>query len=152
MGKLIFPSGGTTPEVQRTLRGGPCGTLRCGTLRCGGTNPRMVRPRGYRFQRPPAERSEVSPPSEARPSRRAKRGSTERREAAPRLRRAKRGRAKVIGRSPLQQAKLGNFRARNQFRGTKLVISAPETNSGTITEFRGTIPGYECVWYACVKK
>ena len=39
-------------------------------------------------------------PSEARPSRRAKRGSTERSE---RLRRVKRGRAKVIGRSPLQK-------------------------------------------------
>ena len=55
-------------------------------LRCG-----RVRPRGYRFQRPPAERSEAppmsdgeAPPSEARPSppsearlHRAKRGSTE---------------------------------------------------------------------------
>ena len=64
-----FPSGGTTPEVQRTLRGGPCGTLRCGR----GTNPRRVCPRGYRFQRPPAERCEAVPPSEAR----LKRGSTE---------------------------------------------------------------------------
>ena len=51
----------------------------------------------------PAERSEAVPPSEARPSHRAKRGSTERSKAPPRLRRAKRGRAKVIGRSPLQK-------------------------------------------------
>ena len=51
----------------------------------GGAIPRRVRPRGYRFQRPPAERreapaaerSEAVPPSEARPSHRAKRGSTE---------------------------------------------------------------------------
>ena len=60
---VIFPSGGTTPEVQRTLRGGPCGRGRG-----RGTNPRRVRPRGYRFQRPPAERgfaerSEAVPPS-----------------------------------------------------------------------------------------
>ena len=52
-------------------------------LRCAGAIPRRVRPRGYRFQRPPAERSEA-PPSEARPSRRAKRGSAERSEAARR--------------------------------------------------------------------
>ena len=62
-----------------------------------GTNPRRVRPRGYRFQRPPAERSEAR-------LRRAKRGlPAERSEAPPRLRRAKRGHAKVIGRSPLQK-------------------------------------------------
>ena len=102
----------------------------------GGSVRRKKRKRkGHRFQRPPAapaERSEGykppegSPeffsrctavlrglqPSEARPSRRAKRGSTERSEAPPskaRLYRAKRGsierrgRAKVIGRSPLQK-------------------------------------------------
>ena len=85
------PWRGTTPEVQRGGRG---------------CNPPE---RGYRFQRPPAERSEAppsearAPPSEARPSRRAKWGSTERSEAPPRFRRAKRGRAKVIGRSPLQK-------------------------------------------------
>ena len=75
-------------KEQRTLRGGPWVTLRC-----GGTIPRRVRPRGYRFQRLPAERSEAVPPSEAR-LHRAKRGSTERSEAPPskaRLHRAKRG-------------------------------------------------------------
>ena len=81
----IFPSGGTTPEVQRTLRGGPCVTLRCVTLRCAGAIPRRVRPRGVPFseassraKRGSAERrSEAVPPSEARLRHRAKRGSTE---------------------------------------------------------------------------
>ena len=83
--------------------------------RCGGTNPRRVRPRGYRFQRPPAERSE------ARPSRRAKRGlPAERSEAPPRLRRAKRGRAKVIGRSPLQK---NSKRFHQKAQGNHLLLS-----------------------------
>ena len=77
------------------------------------TNPRRVRPRGYNFFFLPfseassrAKRSEAVPPSEAARLHRAaaKRGSAERSEAvSPRLRRAKRGRAKVIGRSPLQK-------------------------------------------------
>ena len=64
----IFPSsGGTTPEVQRTLRGSPCGV------------------RGYK---PPEGSPEGVPFSEAssrakRSDRRAKRGSTERSEAVP---------------------------------------------------------------------
>ena len=46
----------------------------------------------------------AEPRSEAvRPGGRAKRGFTERSEAPPRLRRAKRGRARVIGRSPLHE-------------------------------------------------
>ena len=97
----IFPSGGTTPEVQRTLRGGPWGTadLRVqspGGFARGGTVFRGLQPSEARLRRAkrsrPAERSEA-PPSEAR--------------APPRLRRAKRGRAgrsRVIGRSaPLQK-------------------------------------------------
>ena len=48
--------------------------------RCAGTNPRRVRPRGYRFQRPPAERGSTEILSEAR----LHRGSAERSEAARR--------------------------------------------------------------------
>ena len=75
-------------------------------LRCvgfGGAIPRRVRPRGYRFQRPPAERSEA-PLSEAR------------------LHRAKRGRAaKVIGRSPLQK---NSKRFHQKAQGNHLFFSA----------------------------
>ena len=95
----IFPSGGTTPELLRTSRylhwipsslslsspenfkGGSVSSSELRWAALGGAIPRRVRPRGYRFQRPPAElseappeRSEAVPPSE---SRRAKRGSTE---------------------------------------------------------------------------
>ena len=120
----LFPSGGTTPEVQRTLRGRPCGTLRCVTLRCAGGNPRGgtvfkgLQPSEARLRR-----------SEAR-LRRAKRGFAERKrgrpaersEAPPRLRRAKRGRAKVIGRSPLQKNSK-RFHQKAQVPGEPLIFS-----------------------------
>ena len=106
----IFPSGGTTPEVQSDFKGG--------SVRYAPVRYAPVRHAPVRWYKPPEGSPEGVPFSEAqssrakpaRPSRRsearlhrAKRGSTERSEAPRRLRRAKRGRAKVIGRSPLQK-------------------------------------------------
>ena len=59
----VFPSGGTTPEVQRTLRGGPCGVSPCGVRK--GYKPPEGSPEGVPF----SEASSL-PPSKARPSRR----------------------------------------------------------------------------------
>ena len=98
---LVVPSGLLVSSSRHAARSGE---LRSGALRSGasvqtpggfargGTVFRGLQPSEARLRR-----------AKLRPSRRAKRGSTERSEAPPRLRRAKRGRAKVIGRSPLQK-------------------------------------------------